>query len=75
MKFIFPKKVELLFFVQHFSVAASTIYMAIIFPQNGTGEMDVIKFRDDTMVCGATKRTLICNVIDLNRDLCDKLKL
>ena len=35
-------------------------------------EMDVIKFRYDTMVCGTTKRTLFGGVIDLDSDLwCD----
>ena len=35
-------------------------------------EMDAIKFRYDTMVCGTTKRTLFGGVIDLDSDLwCD----
>ena len=35
-------------------------------------EMDVIKFRYDTAVCGTTKRTLFGGVIDLDSDLwCD----
>ena len=39
-------------------------------------EMNVIKFRDDTMVRGTIKRTLNCSVIDLDSDLwCDKFEL
>ena len=36
--------------------------------------MDVIKFRNDMMMYGTPKRTLIYGMLDLNSDLwCDKL--
>ena len=39
-------------------------------------EMNVIKFRNGTMVRGTIKRTLNCSVIDLDSDLwCDKFEL
>ena len=42
----------------------------------GVVEMGVIRFIDDTMVFGKTRRSFICGVIDLNSDLwLDKFEL